>query len=82
MEVKTIRDIGVAIRATRLSLSLTQEQAAALCGVSMPFMNQLEGGRRQHLSFTKVLGVCAALGLRLDVSGAGLDAESKPSAAR
>jgi transcriptional regulator with XRE-family HTH domain len=75
MDIRTIQDIGAAIRAARLSHSMTQEQAAALCGVSLPFMNQLEGGRREHLSFTKVLGVCAALGLRLEVSGAGAEGD-------
>ena len=52
MEVETIGDIGVAVRLARKELRLTQVQAAALCGVSMPFLNQLEGGKRANLSMS------------------------------
>jgi HTH-type transcriptional regulator/antitoxin HipB len=82
MVITSIRDAGAAIRAARTSLHLTQEQAAALCGVSMPFMNQLEGGKRQHLSFTKVLGVCTALGLRLQLHGTAIPGDGRPAKAR
>jgi transcriptional regulator with XRE-family HTH domain len=72
MEVRTIADLGTAVRAARRSLGLTQEAAAALCGVSMPFLNQLEGGKRRHLSTSKVLAVCTGLGLNVAVTGGGL----------
>ncbi len=72
MEFGTVQELGTLVRAARRSHKITQEQAAALCGVSMPFLNQLEGGKRQHLSLSKVLGVCAGLGLRLQVSGPGV----------
>lgn len=72
MEIKNVKELGTAIKAARVSLSLTQEAAAALCGVSMPFMNQLEGGKREHLSLSKVLGVCSGLGVHVHVSGVGL----------
>ncbi|WP_409970480.1 helix-turn-helix domain-containing protein [Piscinibacter sp.] len=72
MEIGSIQDLGSAVRAARLSHKLTQEQAAALCGVSMPFLNQLEGGKRQHLSISKVLGVCGGLGLSLRAFGPGV----------
>ena len=71
MEIRSIRELGAAVRTARRQLKLTQEEAAPLCGVSMPFLNQLEGGKRQHLSFSKVLGVCQGLGLKLGVAGVG-----------
>jgi HTH-type transcriptional regulator/antitoxin HipB len=74
--VDSIITIGAAVRKARKALHLTQEQAAALCGVSMPFMNQLEGGKRQHLSITRVLKVCSALGLRLHLSGSAVASPS------
>jgi HTH-type transcriptional regulator/antitoxin HipB len=67
--VRTPQDLGRAVMRMRKSQGLTQEQAAALCGVSMPFMNSLEGGKRANISLSKVLQVLDALGMRLDVSG-------------
>lgn len=75
MDIGSIVELGRAVRAARLTHGLTQEQAAALCGVSMPFLNQLEGGKRQHLSTSKVLGVCTGLGLRLRASGPGIPSD-------
>lgn len=71
MEVRTIKELGLAVKSARTSLHLTQEFAAALCGVSMPFMNQLEGGKREHLSITKILGVCVGLGLEVHLLPSG-----------
>lgn len=75
MDIGTLLELGRAVRAARLAHGLTQEQAAALCGVSMPFLNQLEGGKRQHLSISKVLGVCSGLGVRLHALGPGIPAD-------
>jgi transcriptional regulator with XRE-family HTH domain len=65
-----LADLGQVVKEARKELALTQEEAAALCGVSMPFLNQLEGAKRAHLSITKVLNVCAGLGVRLFAGGA------------
>lgn len=67
--VRTLADLGRAVMLTRKSQGLTQEQAAALCGVSMPFMNSLEGGKRVNISLSKVMQVLDALGMRLELSG-------------
>jgi HTH-type transcriptional regulator / antitoxin HipB len=75
MQIKTVSDLGAAIKRARLASGLTQERAAALCGVSMPFLNQLEGAKRQHLSLSKVLAVCAGLGLTLEAGGAAAPAQ-------
>lgn len=68
--IATLADLGRAVKEARKALRLTQEEAAAHCGVSMPFLNQLEGAKRPHLSTTKVLAVCAGLGVKLSVGGA------------
>jgi transcriptional regulator with XRE-family HTH domain len=82
MQAKTLEDLGRAIRAARRQSGLTQEAAAALCGVSMPFLNQLEGAKRMHLSTSKVLGVMAALGIRLELSGPGIPMDPQSDGTR
>jgi HTH-type transcriptional regulator/antitoxin HipB len=63
--VTGLADLSQVIREARKVTGLTQEAAAHLCGVSMPFMNQLEQGSRPGMSITKVLAVCDGLGIRL-----------------
>ena len=65
--VASLADIGTAVRERRQAAGLTQEDAAHLCGVSVPFMNQLERGSRPGLSITRVLQVCAQLGLAITI---------------
>jgi transcriptional regulator with XRE-family HTH domain len=57
----------MAVRERRQAAGLTQEDAAHLC-VSVPFMNQLERGSRPGLSITRVLQVCAQLGLAITIA--------------
>lgn len=66
--VASLGDIGLAVRERRQAAGLTQEDAAHLCGVSVPFMNQLERGSRPGLSITRVIQVCAQLGLALTIA--------------
>lgn len=66
--IASLADIGTAVRDRRHAAGLTQEDAAHLCGVSVPFMNQLERGSRPGLSITRVIQVCAQLGLGLTIS--------------
>jgi transcriptional regulator with XRE-family HTH domain len=68
--VASLADLGTAVRERRHAAGLTQEDAAHLCGVSVPFMNQLERGSRPGLSITRVLQVCAQLGLNLTIAPA------------
>lgn len=68
--VASLADIGMAVRERRQAAGLTQEDAAHLCGVSVPFMNQLERGSRPGLSITRVLMVCARLGLAVTIAPA------------
>lgn len=66
--VASLADIGTAVRDRRRAAGLTQEDAAHLCGVSVPFMNQLERGSRPGLSITRVMQVCAHLGLTITIA--------------
>ena len=60
----TSSELGAVIRAVRISSDLTQADAAALCGVSGPFLNGLERGK-PTAQIGKVLAVCHGLGIRL-----------------
>ncbi|MBW2736541.1 MAG: helix-turn-helix domain-containing protein [Deltaproteobacteria bacterium] len=66
--IRTPADLGAAIRAVRIAAGLTQADAAALCGVSGPFLSGLEQGKetaRLGLALTvcQELGICLELGL-------------------
>jgi len=64
------REIGVCIRAARKQAGLTQADAAALCGVSVPFFNAVENGKGTA-QVDKVLHVCRQLGVRVCAELAG-----------
>ena len=65
----TSKEFGAAVRNARKSARLTQAEAAALCGVSAPFLSHLENGKAT-IQLDKALHVAAQLGLRLMFSGA------------
>jgi len=56
--------LGTLIRQTRTAAKLRQADAAVLCGVSVPFLNQIERGKATA-QFDRVLKVCKGLGIRL-----------------
>jgi transcriptional regulator with XRE-family HTH domain len=56
--------LGRLIRAVRIAADLTQVDAAALCGVSAPFLNHLERGK-PTAQIGLVLAVCQGLGIRV-----------------
>jgi transcriptional regulator with XRE-family HTH domain len=56
--------LGRLIRAVRTQSGLTQGDAAALCGVSAPFLNDLENGK-PTARLIGILTVCRGLGIRL-----------------
>jgi HTH-type transcriptional regulator/antitoxin HipB len=57
-------DLGRVVRAVRVASGLTQADAAALCGVSAPFLNGLERGK-PTAQVGLVLAVCRGLGIGL-----------------
>lgn len=62
-------DLGDLVRAVRIQAGLTQADAAALCGVSVPFMNGLERGK-PTAQLGLALAVCASLGIDLTAAPA------------
>jgi transcriptional regulator with XRE-family HTH domain len=62
--VATPKELGECIAAVRVASGLRQADAAALCGVSEPFLNRLEGGKATA-RLDAVLKVCTGLGISL-----------------
>lgn len=70
------RKLGRAVRAKRKADGLTQAKAAALCGVGVRFISDLENGK-STVELGKVLSVLAGLGLTVDVRPKGLRNQGK-----
>lgn len=60
----TSEQFGRAVREARKRAQLTQAEAAALCGVSAPFVSHLENGKTT-IQLGKALHVATQLGLQL-----------------
>ena len=65
--VKSVSDIGAAVRNKRRDDGLTLADAAGLCNVNYRFLSDLENGK-PTVRLDKVLQVLAALGLELEIS--------------
>lgn len=50
----------------RVAAGLPQDEAAELCGVSVPFLNRLERGK-PTVRLDSVLKVCQGLGIAIDL---------------
>lgn len=70
MSISSVIELGEVIRAVRKESGLTQRDAAALCNVSLPFLNGLERGK-PTAQVGKVLSVCSRFGIdvRLNLPG-------------
>ncbi|MBK7562765.1 MAG: helix-turn-helix transcriptional regulator [Propionivibrio sp.] len=68
--VSSVVELGEIVRAVRKESGLTQRDAAALCNVSLPFLNGLEQGK-PTAQIGKVLSVCHRFGIevRLQLPG-------------
>ncbi|MBK6847680.1 MAG: helix-turn-helix transcriptional regulator [Proteobacteria bacterium] len=64
VNVSDSRQLGTVVRAVRIAAGLSQVDAAALCGVSGPFISGLEGGK-PTTRLGLVLQVCRGLGIAL-----------------
>lgn len=68
MIIKNVKQLGQIIRKTRKSQRLTQEQLAAICGVGIRFVRELEQGKEScHIG--KALYVASMLGIVLKAEG-------------
>jgi len=61
------KELGNLIKQARKNSQLTQHEAAALCGVSVPFFNGIENGK-ETAEIGKVLHVCQELGIQLQAT--------------
>jgi|LSQX01.1.fsa_nt_gb transcriptional regulator with XRE-family HTH domain len=66
--VKTVADIGRAIRQARQALGLTQHQLAAACGVGNRYLGELERGK-VTISLGPALRVVQGLGGEIVIKG-------------
>lgn len=62
--ISSVAELGKIIRAVRKESGLTQRDAAALCNVSLPFLNGLEQGK-PTAQIGKVLAVCSRFGIEV-----------------
>ncbi|WP_018990532.1 helix-turn-helix domain-containing protein [Aromatoleum toluclasticum] len=62
VSICSVADLGKIVRAVRKESGLTQRDAAALCNVSLPFLNGLEQGK-PTVQIGKVLVVCSRFGI-------------------
>ncbi|MDP1731556.1 MAG: helix-turn-helix domain-containing protein [Devosia sp.] len=72
--ITTNKDLGSLIRTERKAQRLTQEQLAAISGVGVRFVRELELGK-ESCQLGKALTVVSTLGLKVIVSSRG---ESTP----
>lgn len=56
-----------AVRSARRARKLTQQQLATRAGLGVRMVNELERGRRPHISLTAALTIAHAVGLELAV---------------
>ena len=66
MGITTIAELGNMVRTVRKESGLNQRDAAALCNVSLPFLNGLERGKATA-QVGKVLAVCQRFGIEIRV---------------
>jgi HTH-type transcriptional regulator/antitoxin HipB len=66
VQLRTVKQLGQAIRQVRKTSRLTQRDAAAFCNVSLPFLNQVEQGK-PTAQIGKVLDVCSRFGIRINI---------------
>ena len=68
--IRSVADIGAAIRAKRKAVGMRQEQLAALVGVGPRFLSEVENGK-ESAAIGKVLQVLLRLGLDVSIKPRG-----------
>ena len=62
-----IKQIGPALRNSRIRLGMTRDEVAATAGVSPSILSGLENGRRTDLSLSAAERICDTVGLELSL---------------
>lgn len=76
-KMSTVEDIGRCVRAQRKAQGATQAEFAALCGVGVRFISELENGK-PTMELGKVLQVLKCLGLEMHVRPRGWNNAKSP----
>lgn len=66
-KIRSVSDIGAAIRAKRAAIGMQQEQLAALAGVGPRFLSEVENGK-ESAEIGKVFHVLRRLGLEVSIT--------------
>jgi transcriptional regulator with XRE-family HTH domain len=72
INMKTLRELGLAVAARRHALDLRQHTVAAQAGLSPESLSRFERGRSAEFGSRKLLSVLAVLGLELQFTEVGL----------
>lgn len=70
MRIHSLQQLGVAIRDARKRQALRQDELAAVAGVGVRFLVEVEAGK-PTAQIGKVFDVLAALGLEIDITPRG-----------
>lgn len=76
--ISTAEDLGRSVRAQRKAQGATQAEFAALCGVGVRFISELENGK-PTMELGKVLQVLKCLGLEVSVRPRGWNHVQSPA---
>lgn len=66
VNIASVVELGAVLRAMRKESGLTQRDAAALCNVSLPFLNSIEQGK-PTAQIGKVMAVCSRFGIAIQL---------------
>ena len=66
MMINNTKDFGALVRKKRKNMQLTQSDLAAVSGVGVRFISELENGK-ETVQFDKALKVAQVLGLKLQL---------------
>lgn len=75
----TLEEIGEVLRHARRARGLTQAQAAELAGTSFRLWNEMENGKRDHVSLTTMLTMLRLVRVRVQLVD---DTDTSPSLAK
>lgn len=76
--IGSVEDIGMLIRAYRKNQSASQAEFAALCGVGIRFISDLENGK-PTIELGKALHVLKSLGLEIQIHARNWQASANKS---
>jgi HTH-type transcriptional regulator/antitoxin HipB len=69
-KIRSVEDVGAAIRAKRTAIGMQQQELAALAGVGPRFLSEVENGK-ESAEIGKVLQVLRRLGLEVSINPRG-----------